>query len=271
MPFECRASLEKILNALIDREVIESNSKVVINSANSCKVFINTKAFSSSTFGQLRAEFDWLFGDPYALINSNAIDFEETTNTVTVRFDNLIVRDLRKTADPDVNQLLRDLHEINYVTALAFDGGNVRFTYPTRQIKRLLTQEGKILEIYVYHKLLASGLFDEVSCNCEVTWQDTGAKNEFDCIATSGFNSFFIECKARTAIAAEFYYKLNSLVQQFGINARAIMVADTLDREGTNLAELNEMQSQRGELQNILTIRKPEDIDEIDRVLSELI
>ncbi|MBR1580617.1 MAG: DUF1887 family protein [Selenomonadaceae bacterium] len=271
MPFECRASLEKILNALIDREVIESNSKVVINSANSCKVFINTKAFSSSTFSQLRAEFDWLFGDPYALINSNAIDFEETANTVTVRFDNLIVRDLRKNADPDVNQLLRDLHNMSYVTALAFDGGNVRFTYPTRQIKRLLTQEGKILEIYVYHKLLASGLFDEVSCNCEVTWQDTGAKNEFDCIATSGFNSFFIECKARIAIEAEFYYKLNSLVQQFGINARAIMVADTLEREGTDLAELNEMQSQRGELQNILTIRKPEDIDEIDRVLSEMI
>ncbi len=265
-PIECRAALEKILEALKDNDIIDADSKIVADNTSACRIFIKGRAFDRAAVDRLCASFDWLFSNPYLLTNPNVISVGARDDRIIVRLDDLIVRGLEITVEPAVLQLLRDLRDQGFITDLRI-ADKVDFTYPTLPLKHLLTQAGKILEIYVYHKLLDSGAFDDISCGCEITWRDTDAKNEFDCLLTKGFNSYFIECKARPMIAAEFYYKLDSLVRQFGINAKAILIADTLEKEGDSLSNVNDVRSRRGELQNVMTIRRAEDIDRIDEVI----
>lgn len=267
VPIECRATIEKIIDALKDIGLAAAESKIVVSTTTACEVFIKTGAVDERAVDRMNAEFDRLFSNPYVLTNPNVISVRSRANQIIVQLDDLIVRKLQNTVNSEVIQLLRDLRDIGYITDLWIDADKVSFTYPTLPIKHLLIQSGKILEIYVYHKLLASGLFDDISCGCVITWQDTDATNEFDCLLTKGFNSYFIECKARSALLQDFYYKLNSLVQQFGINAKAIMIADTLERQGDVLSNANEIQSRRGELQNVLTIRQAREIDAIDETI----
>ena len=142
--------------------------------------------------------------------------------------------------------------------------GKFSFAYASQAIKELLTMEGRILEVYVYHKLKGSA-FDDVVSSYEIGWEDTEVKNEFDCIATKGFASLFIECKARADLNQDFYFKLTSLAEQFGVNAKAVLIADT--QEFGNRAILNSMQRTRGRMLDIVTIWKEDEIRKIDQTL----
>ena len=56
--------------------------------------------------------------------------------------------------------------------------GAVTFTYATPQIKELLTSEGKLLEIYIYHKAKETGKFDDIRSGFEINWENNVASNE---------------------------------------------------------------------------------------------
>lgn len=103
----------------------------------------------------------------------------------------------------------------------------ISFTYASRQIKELLTDAGKMLKIDTYHKIKDCGYFDDVVSGLGIEWQGTEVKSEFDCILTKEFRTLFIECRAQADIGQEPYFKLTGLAQQFGINATAVLVADT--------------------------------------------
>ena len=101
----------------------------------------------------------------------------------------------------------------------------------------------------------------------EIDRGGTEIKNEFDCILTKGFRTLFVECKARTALEQEFYFKLSSLAEQFGINAAAVLVADTQEKNFPDIAAANALQRKRGSMMNVVTVWKPDEISDIGHIL----
>ena len=260
IPIECRTTVvEKIFKPLKEKNIIESDSKITVQTPNSCVVIIRTKCPNT------RSKWDNIFANPYHLMNPAAVTvtIKPKTSEMTVNFDNLIVQNLKASAE-QIN-LLKELANRNYLIRLENSGGEISFTYSTYQIKKLLTVAGRILEIYVYHKIAVSGLFDDVTCSCEISWAsgDDEPKSEFDCALTKGFQSIFIECKARNEIAQEVYYRLRALADKFGINAKAVLITDTM-------YDSKEIQRLRGEQLDIPTIWKPEELDALDETLLKI-
>ncbi len=63
---------------------------------------------------------------------------------------------------------------MNYLIGLQIKKSSLSFTFATQQIKKLLTSRGRILEIYVYHKLRETRGFDAAVCSFEVEWEVQG-------------------------------------------------------------------------------------------------
>ncbi len=266
IPFECKFAAENILTELKRREIIEPDSKVTVKTTTACAVLIKTKCVDDNTADQ----YDKIFSAPHILQNPANVEIISGRAEVQIKFNNLTVKNLPRPNDSAVIDLLKRLGDKNFLTNLRISS-TVSFTFPTRPIKDLLTVEGRVLEIFVYHSLIASGLFDDVSCGCEISWADSDARNEFDCLVTKGFQTVFIECKARRELDQNFYYKLNELTRQFGVNARAVLIADTREKGWEEFAQVNETQRQRGEMLNIATIWRADEINNIASTLHKLL
>ena len=130
----------------------------------------------------------------------------------------------------------------------------ISFTYASRQIKELLTDAGKMLKIYTYHKIKDCGYFDDVVSGLGIEWQGTEVKSEFDCILTKEFHTLFIECRAQADIGQEPYFKLTGLAQQFGINATAVLVADTEGESRSENVPANIINRKRGRMMDVVTM-----------------
>lgn len=129
-----------------------------------------------------------------------------------------------------------------------------------------------MLEVYLYHKVRESGMFDDVMSGFEIEWEDTPEnKNEFDCILTKGFQTIFVECKAVRMMEQDYYYKLKVLAEQFGINVIMVMLQETQEKNYHETAKLNKNQEERGKKLNIITVRKREEIEHIDETLLRIV
>lgn len=269
LPFACAASVTKIVNDLIKYEIAEPGSRISGYTSDSCEVVIYDRCDYAS-------EYNKLFSNVYALMFPDAIETFMNTKSgkFWVRFDNLIVTNVKLTGykSEEAKALLYYFSDINYIVNLQqLDDGGYCFTYATRKIKELMTTAGKILEIYIYHKVKELGQFDDVVSGYEIKWEQTPVKNEFDCIITKGFKTLFVECKARADIEQDFYYKLSKLSEQFGINATAVLIADTQEQSLNDDIALNVMQRQRGNMMNVITIWKSNDINNIGHTLVKVI
>jgi hypothetical protein len=173
----------------------------------------------------------------------------------------------------EILSLLHYFRDKGYIINLKENENNtVDFTYATRQIKELLTTAGKMLEVYTYHKAKETGRFDDVVSSFEIEWEDEPQiKNEFDCIVTKGFRTLFIECKARPEIDQDYYFKIASLVSKFGVNARAVLIADTQEKSYYDSAAVNDMQRQRGGMMGVITVWKKDEIGNIGETLLRII
>ena len=261
IPIECKATVsEKVLKPLKAAKIIETESKIIVQTPSSCAVIIRTK------YPNTRSKWDNIFATPYHLMNPAAVVINPKSSEVAITFDSLIARNLKPNASNDVTNLLKELANRNYLIRLENSDGKISFTYSTYQVKRLLTVAGRILEIYVYHKIAASGLFDDVTCSCEISWVDGAIepKSEFDCALTKGFQTIFIECKARNEIEQEVYYRLRALTDKFGINAKAVLITDTM-------YDSKEIQRQRGEQLDIPTIWQIEELNALDEALMKIL
>lgn len=162
------------------------------------------------------------------------------------------------------------LLNITYDTA-----GRIETIEATRDsIVKILSKAGTILEVYCYYRALETGYFDDIACSCTFYWgdqelADSQRKNEIDLILTKGFQSIFAECKATADLTQDYFHKLNTISDLFGINARKALIANTYssnpDRE-----QRNQEQISRGELMDILTINKKEEITKIGTKLASL-
>lgn len=142
----------------------------------------------------------------------------------------------------------------------------IGFRYANPDIKSVLTKAGDILEIYTYFTLCEKGQFDEIACGYRFRWEDEKVNNELDLVLTKGFQSVIIECKARSKLVQDFYFKLNSLVDIFGIGAHKVL----LTTANTDNNDDNRMQRERGNMMGITTISEIDDIQNIADKLSEL-
>lgn len=264
VPYACAASVKKLLRELREQGILDEGSTMTGYTTDSCEVLIRE-------LGQNRGLFDAILASHYALMEPAALHIHPNTGRreVVVSFDDLVVKGLMMPPDRrfEFQELLRWFGQLGFVTNLQFSGDTARFTYATRQIKELMTTAGKILEIYTYHKARETGKFDDVVSSYELRWEDTGVLSEFDCILTRGFQSLFVECKARNKLEQDYYYKLASLARQFGIHAKAVLIADTQERAGGDFVAINEMQRQRGDMMEVITVSDPAEIQNIGKTL----
>lgn len=269
IPFACNRSADKIIQFLKKQDVLEQGSHVNGYTTDSCEVVIVDCC-------GYRSEYDKLFSNIYALMMPDDITLHLNTKSheINVVFDNLVVTGAQIDGSRaiELRNLMDYFKEKGYVINLTVSSdGKMNFTYATRQIKELLTTAGKMLEVYTYHKVKELGRFDDIVSSFEIDWEGIEVKNEFDCILTKGFRTLFVECKARPDIEQEFYFKLAILAEQFGINATAVLIADTQEKDFYDSAPVNAMQRKRGNMMDVVTIWKPNEINNIGHTLMKVI
>ena len=263
--------VRKLISAMVDAEIFAKESEVYYYTTDSCEVNIYAPESISTKLKSLMA-------DPYVLSQPDNIEFIRTPYSVSVSFDYLTVQKLDlKGAGKHVDrikELLQMLEEeFSFITGYTESGEDnqfISFTYATKRIKKLLTNAGNILEIYVYHKCLKSDLFDDVATSYEISWDGTPVKSEFDIIITKGFAGLLIEAKATEDIDQDYYFKLSCLAKEFGTNCKPVLIADTVEKWFNDNSN-NEMQRLRGDMLDVITISTPQDIDAIDVTLARLL
>lgn len=168
--------------------------------------------------------------------------------------------------------LLQEIQQRNLIRNLVSDGGHASFTYVSPRAKTLLTTAGEILELYTYFEALKTGYFDDAACSYEFKRQQGNVKNEIDCILVKGLHTMIIECKSCKQINQDYYHKLNSIADQFGVNCTKVLIANTYaDSGNVAIRNANNLQRERGKQMNIITVSNWEDIQNIGSTLVKII
>lgn len=259
VPLKCITHLKTLFNELSQNNIIGKNYSLESISTEACEV----------RFSDLRNNkkiFDELFKKLVTFDYSIEMNYKIEGNYLKISYDNLLVTNMviGNTYKSQKIRVLRLLSSQGFILGLNIENDVISFAYSTKRIKDLLTCAGRILEIYIYHKAKDMGCFDDVVAGCQVFWDKSEVKNEMDIIITYGFRSIFIESKSRkNGLNAEMYEKLNMLISRFGINAKALLIADDLGNDISN----SKVHMERGEKLNIKTIYKEKDIANIDKII----
>lgn len=118
--------------------------------------------------------------------------------------------------------------------------------------------------------MLKTGYFDDAASGYEFRWESGGVKNELDLVLTKGFRSIMVECKAVVALKREYYHKLHSIADQFGIGTIKVLLGNTYARSNAAANELNTVQRSRGSQLHIETISDEAQIVNIGQTLVRL-
>ena len=80
-----------------------------------------------------------------------------------------------------------------------------------------------------------------------------------------------IECKSCKQINQDYYHKLNSIADQFGVNCTKVLIANTYaDGNNDDIRNANDLQRERGKQMNIITVSAWEDIQNIGNTLVKI-
>lgn len=256
-------------NVLCSQKIISEQFKVLVDAADWCEVEIHSAYDLKRLFFKLAKEPEKYFAEQ-SLTVKREWDKKEKKNYFVVRFNNLNVDNwpIKEGTSFSIN-LLRKFYEYHYINSLDIEGQEVSFRYASPSIKKLLTTAGEILELFTYYEVLKTGYFDDVACGYEFQWERGGVLNELDGVLTKGFKSIIIECKSRSSLDQNFYHKLLSVANQFGIAVKKVMIANTYENYDT-INKINDTMVERGSQMDIITIRKPEDIKAIGTTLIEI-
>ena len=267
IPFRCKKNVEMILRSLIEMQLIKDSSYIKSTTTYSCIVVIRPVYNYQENFDILFSRIDILLQTDFVFCKTDPLH-----HVVRVVYNNLIVNDLDcKNLGENGYLIMRELCNDGYIINLSCDKVTKKasFTYTTPQIKDLLTNEGRILEIFVYHKAKEIGEFDDIRSSFEIEWEDGYASNEFDCVITKGFSTLFVECKETNNLQTDFYTRMNMLVSRFGINAKAVIIADTQDNSDT--APINNRYREYGEQLGVITISDRSQFDRIGSILLDIV
>ncbi len=271
VPVECRDGYRRIISVLSeDHNIFEKGSRVEYNSIDSCRITIS----ASSKFAK---EIEKLFAVPEKFVTEKNILFKVKDSVVGVACNDLSVRSCvipTGKHHKEICDILRKLDAQHFISNLSFEDNNatVSFRYSERQIKDILTCAGRILEQFIYNKL-KNGSFDDVECDYEISWGDSGdfdIRSEMDCIVTKGFASCIIEAKATAELSQDYYYKIAALASRFGVNTVPVIVASDLVRDGF-IYRSNKVQIERGRQLGVITVFMPGEIDNIDKTIEYIL
>ena len=95
-------------------------------------------------------------------------------------------------------------------------------------------------------------------------------KNEIDLVLTKGFRSIIVEAKAVVELKLDYYHKLHSIADQFGIGTTKVLLGNTYAHSNALANELNTMQRSRGSQLHIKTISSEDKIVNIGETLRTL-
>lgn len=251
--------------------ILGEKSKIKFHTTSSCTVELEC---SQST----KEKFDKVFSNPYMLCDEAKVSFKKYKKEFCVKYDSLIVTNFNATVssppfpnEDDKTRIIDNLRTFatkGYIINLKQNPNGYSFCFSSNQIKHLLSNEGLLLEMYIYYSSLFSGFFDEVCSGAEITW-NKNVSNEFDLILIKNFKCLIVEIKARTELNQDIYHKLANLTNKVGINAKAVLISDTLEKDYQDNT-INEMQRNRGEEYNIITVHKKNDIDNIGKTLRDI-
>lgn len=274
-------TVRKLLAKFIEFKIAEKESTLVSYASDTCRLVLKTKE-------SLKPQFDELFSNPQYLLGYYGIDVKEEkigdVNYASVTYIDLRVRDVNLDPDKigvrgDLYRVLKCLQENNFITGLCSNPNNpnlVSFDYSSPRIKKVLTSAGEILEIYAYYETLKSGYFDDVACGYEVKWENDAmkkgdVKNELDLVLTKGFRSVMVECKAVQKLEQDFYHKLYSIAEHFGVGTEKVIIGNTYKKTDVEMLETNEIQRSRGRQMHIKTFSSEEEIKNIGEELKKLL
>ena len=145
----------------------------------------------------------------------------------------------------------------------------INFKISDLKVADLLTNEGKILEVYTYFKCFDLGYFDDIASGYEFAWEQDNVSNELDCVMTKGFRSMFVECKSRSRLSMDFYFKIDELANRFGIEPIVVIVANAYGENYTHRM-VNNLQISRGRQLNIYTVNNEADLRNIGNKLKDI-
>ncbi|MBQ2823433.1 MAG: DUF1887 family protein [Oscillospiraceae bacterium] len=223
-----------------------------------------------SSYKDISVMAERFLNDARASADHSGIYVETFGNRISLCSGRLDVSDLQLNTNNsrDVKELLKQLAEKHYISSPVENESKISFSFTSRRMREMLTSAGMILEVYTYYEAIKTGYFDDVASGYEFTWSRDNVRNELDCVITKGFCSIIIECKARKQLDQNFYHKLYSIAEQFGINAKVVLIANTYDKL---FANQNNEQIQRGQMMDIVTVSKREDIQNIGETLVKII
>ncbi len=247
VPSFCRKSIEKTFEFLSSPK-IRMIDDAAIYEHNSSMIKVSFKST-----GATRKAFLSLFENPYSLIDDSRINFISNGRFIQIVFDSLIVNDftwdmvraelknegkLSENESKDSEEFKNAQNAFNYLSNKGYiiklnnysGSDKISFCFSSYQIKRLLSNEGQLLELYAYYQTIEKGYFDEIKTGLEVRRKKTDNEyvptQEFDLVAVKGFKTQIVELKARNNLQQEFYQKLKSNGDRFGINKELILVSD---------------------------------------------
>jgi|GEM_PF-779137 len=262
-----------ILSKLKEYGVADPGSKLISYTSEDCR--LNVIA-APEYEGALNSVFSNTQSMLYGVDVVKRTDYNGETVLVTCNDPAVVNLDLdpggkgRQKYSCSILEKLREGHFISQLTQNAEDNRLVSFTYSSGRIKKLMTSAGEILEVYSYYQVLKSGYFDDAACGYEFRWETDGVKNELDLVLTKGFRSIIVECKAVQKLDLEYYHKLHSIAEHFGIGTIKVLIGNTYRHNDVNINAVNKMQRSRGNQLNIITISSQSKIENIGETLKEL-
>ncbi|MBR4049512.1 MAG: DUF1887 family protein [Clostridia bacterium] len=269
----CLDSIKKLCVQIRNaKESISCNIELYSN--NSYSVTINAPSGFHKVVSDLLCE-------AYKLYDPNSINIRVFKGKAYLYYDSLntgVINagTIKKVLDPlnttftAIKPLLDEICDKGYIRSLTGNETNgISFSYSTHQVKDVMTQSGRILELFVYYKLLETGLFDDVANSVEIHWGSDEAENEIDIIATRGYKVLIVECKAQTVLIQDYYNKLSRLDSDYGLNSVPVIVADTHGVKKHQ--EENKKMMEIGNRVGIHTVFEKNDISNIGSILGSIV
>lgn len=269
------STVKKLLKQLLEYGIAEQGSSLVNHASDTCRLELVINK-------EYEPQMNAVFMNPQMLLpyyNAKARKYRScNTDYVEIQCNDLTVTDADLDRDGTGRQkyafeVLRQLEQAHFISQLKQNPSNGKlasFVYSSPRIKQMLTSAGEILEVYAYYDVLKTGYFDDVASGYEFCWESGGVKNELDLVLTKGFRSIIVECKAVVELKLDYYHKLHSIADQFGIGTTKVLLGNTYAHSNAVTNDLNAMQRSRGKQLSIQTISDKDKIIHIGQTLKEL-
>lgn len=276
VPTFCRASLEKIIEFFTSpQHCILENAKIGEHNSLMLK-------FSFTSTEEVKSKLLRIFENPYSLDDETRIRFnidgDNSDKKVTMFLDSLVIPNFSwddfsdESALEDVKEIYTYLSENGYIIPCFRDGDKVTFCFASKEIKELLTNASRILEIYTYYKTMERGYFDDMRINLKVTPKLLGAYSEkttqkFDIVSIKGFRTQVVDVNDCRNLETGFYQGLSADGAKFAVNQKLVLVSYTGEE---SVSPANESVAKTAAKDyRVQTIHAKEDIKEIGGKLED--